>query len=134
MRLMSFKLTTDAVRQRSKTVTRRRGWATAKPGDIYGAVVQGQGLKKGQTVERLARIRVVDVRAERLDALLAPGDYGRDEVRLEGFPLMTPADFVAMFCLANGCRPDAVVQRIQFDYLEGGSDEAAATAGPGAGL
>jgi len=51
------------------------------------------------------------IRKERLDAI-TPADCV-----LEGFPEMTPAEFVAMYCKANKCNPDKVVTRIEFIYL-----------------
>lgn len=43
--------------------------------------------------------------------------YGAQEVILEGFPDMTPPEFVDMFCRHNKCRPDKLVNRIRFEYL-----------------
>jgi len=42
-RCMSFSMTTDAVRNRTKTVTRRLGWNFLKPGDLLWAVEKGWG-------------------------------------------------------------------------------------------
>ena len=64
---MSFALTTEQIFNRTKTVTRRVGWTFLKPGDLLCAVRKGQGLKKGEKVERLATLRVVSVRRESLD-------------------------------------------------------------------
>lgn len=120
MRLMSFALTSDQVRNRSKTVTRRLGWKRAKVGDLEQPIVQGQGLKKGQRVERInGPIRNVDVRFEPLRRMTNDIDYGVSECVKEGFPHLTPHEFVAMFCEANRCTPGAVVTRIEFEYLEG---------------
>lgn len=52
-------LTTDQVRNRTKTVTRRLGWKFLQPGDIVNAVKKGMGLKKGEKVEVLGQIKVV---------------------------------------------------------------------------
>jgi hypothetical protein len=43
MRSMSFALTTDQVRARTKTVTRRLGWTFLKAGDRIRAVVRCHG-------------------------------------------------------------------------------------------
>ena len=44
--------------------------------------------------------------------------YGRDEVRREGFPEMTPAEFVAFFCASHsGCFPDRPLTRLEFAYI-----------------
>lgn len=114
MRNMSFFLTQRQVRERTKTVTRRIGWRNAKAGDVVQPVVKGQGLKKGETVERIGGpIRFVKVTREPLAYVL--GRIG-DEA-LEGFPQMSPIDFVNMFCDHNGCEPDDEVTRIEFEYL-----------------
>lgn len=42
---------------------------------------------------------------------------GIHEVDLEGFPEMTPEEFVELFCEMNGCQPDTVITRILFDYV-----------------
>jgi len=66
------------------------------------------GLKKGEKVQRIGEIEIVDVRPERL------GDITRKDVIREGFPEMTPAEFVDFFCRFNRCTPDTVVTRIEF--------------------
>lgn len=45
-------------------------------------------------------------------------EYGRREVIREGFPDLTPAEFVAMYCRHNGCTPETVVTRLAFSYLD----------------
>jgi len=111
-RTISFSLTTRQIRDRSKTVTRRRGWSRLKVGDVLTACVKCMGLKRGERVERLASIRVVDVREERLDAITA-GDVER-----EGFPGMTPGEFVAMFVGSMGGDGASIVRRIEFEYID----------------
>lgn len=113
MRLMSFSMTVDAFLDGRKTVTRRLGWKTLKPGERLVAVEKAQGLKKGEKVRRLGEIEVVDVRRERLDALEID-EVGRLEVAREGFDLISPTEFVHLFAKANGCRTDAHVTRIEF--------------------
>lgn len=108
MRLMSFALTTAQVRNHTKTVTRRLGWATATPGQIVQPVVNCMGLKRGQHVEKVnGPIRFVEVSREELSWLVESGNGSR-EVVAEGFPDLTPAQFVAMFCRHNGCKPTDV--------------------------
>jgi len=112
MRNMSFSLTTEQVRNRTKTVTRRLGWATAKAGDVVQPVVKGMGLKRGERVEKIGGpIRFLSVSRERLDCIKA---Y---DVLSEGFPEMAPHEFVEMFCEHNGCEASQIVTRIEFDYL-----------------
>lgn len=116
MRNMSFSLTTPQVLARTKTVTRRTGWTFLKAGDLIHAVEKGMGLKKGEKVKRLAVIRVVHVRREPLGIIGTR--YLYDPV-LEGFPMMSNDEFVAMFCRTHrGCTPDTEVTRIAFEYVD----------------
>ena len=61
-----FFLTTDQVRNRTKTVTRRNGWWFLKPGEIVNAVEKAMGLKRGEKIKRICQIRIVSTRAESL--------------------------------------------------------------------
>jgi hypothetical protein len=120
MRNMSFSATTAQFRARTKTVTRRMGWRFLKPGDLVCGIVKGRGLKKGERVERLGTIRVLDVRREPLVALGLEHNearYGYDEVAREGFPDLSPWEFIDMSCSLNGCRPEDMVTRIEFEYV-----------------
>lgn len=113
MRLISFALTTAQVRARTKTVTRRTGWRTLKPGTLLQPVVKAQGIPKGGHVETIGGpIRVVSVRLEPLNAI------DQADCRLEGFPEMTPGEFVAMFSQHNGCDGWTEVVRIEFEYVD----------------
>lgn len=104
---MSFMLTTEQVRNRTKTVTRRLGWDFLKAGDVLNACVKCQGLRVGEKIER----------PEPLNRLYRK-DYGVREARLEGFPQMTPSEFVEMFCRHMKCDPFTIVNRIEFVYLD----------------
>jgi hypothetical protein len=109
---MSVSLTEPAVLDRSKTVTRRTGWLSLRAGARLTLCRKVMGLKPGEKVVRLVDVEVVDVRRERLAAITA------EDVRAEGFPQMSPAQFVAFFCGSHrGCAPDSVVTRIQWRYL-----------------
>lgn len=112
MRNMSFMLTTDQIRNRTKTVTRRRGWHFLKPGDHLCACKKCMGLRRGEKIERLATIRVVDVRVEPLH-LIDQQDCCR-----EGFPHLTPDEFIRMFCREMKCNLNSHVNRIEFEYVE----------------
>lgn len=119
MKNISFFLTTAQIRNRTKTVTRRMGWANLAPGTTLRAVVKGQGLRKGERAETIALIRVVGVRRERLQLLLDAPDYGRREVDLEGFPEMSVPQFIEMFCASHkACTVQTPITRIEFEYLE----------------
>jgi hypothetical protein len=109
---MSFMLTQPQCRARTKTVTRRQNWRQLKPGDIFHGVERCQGLKKGEKIVRLFRGRCVTNRREPLNAVTP------DECVREGFPEMTPAQFVEFYCLHNKCKPEDEISRIEFEYLD----------------
>lgn len=118
MRNISFALTTPQLLDGSKDVTRRLGWENLRAGEVMRAIEKGQGLKAGEKVKPLAHIHLIDVRAERLDRMTTEPDYGLVEVCREGFPDMTPADFVDFFCRSHtGCYPERPVTRIEFKKL-----------------
>ena len=137
-RNISFALTTDQIRNRTKTVTRRLGWKNLKAGDVLNACVKCMGLKKGEKPERLGQIRVVDVRREplffmetndrasrnvrtimsELNGRDYPKDYGYTEAIKEGFPSMSGSEFVEMFCENMGGDHNQDVTRIEFEYLD----------------
>jgi hypothetical protein len=108
---MAFSLTRVQLLRGDKTVTRRLGWRDLKVGELVQAVTKAQGLKKGESPERLMRIEVVSVRREPLDAITAA------EVALEGFAGRDPEWFIDHFLRAHGKKPDARdvdVTRIEF--------------------
>ena len=111
-RHMSFAHTTQQVLDRSKTVTRRLGWHSLAVGTELIAVRKSMGLKRGERVERLARIRVTDVRRERLCFI------DRADVKREGFERMTVTQFVEHFCALMRCEPLDYVTRIEFEYVD----------------
>lgn len=111
MRNISFSMTTQAFKDHRKTVTRRIGWAEVKPGDVLMGIEKGQGLKKGERVVRLGKICVVGARWEPLDCI------DQADVIREGFPGMTPEQFIQMFCKHNKWEPGKDVRRIEFEYL-----------------
>lgn len=110
-RNMSFMLTTEQVKNRTKTTTRRLGWWFLKPGDIVNAVEKAMGLKKGEKIKHIWQIRIKGTIPQTLN------NIDRIDLRYEGFPDMTPAEFVAMFCKHNKCKPDKVINRIEFEYI-----------------
>jgi hypothetical protein len=118
MRNISFALTTEQVHNQSKTVTRRLRWADLKVGTLLQPIEKGQGLKKGETVRKIGGpIRVVAVHRECLERLEAESIYGQAECVREGFPGLSPMEFVTMFMAHNGCKPNAIVTRIEFEYV-----------------
>jgi hypothetical protein len=119
-RNMSFAYTTDQFRSRTKTVTRRIGWKNLKAGEILNGCVKCMGLKPGEQIQRLGQIRVLNVRRERLLAMLQDEEYGKAEAEAEGFPEMDGKQFVEMFLQnmrpVHGCVTE--VTRIEFEYLD----------------
>jgi len=110
----AFFLTTQQFLDGSKTVTRRLGWRNLEVGQRLRACKKCMGLKKGQNVKPLGVIEVVDVRRELLSDLYYKPQYGQRECRLEGFPEMTPIEFIGMFKSHMGCDIDDEVTRIEF--------------------
>jgi hypothetical protein len=119
-RNISFSMTTDQIRARTKTVTRRLGWKHLKAGEILNACVKCMGLKPGEKIERLGQIRVVSATREQLVELMRDDLYGKLEAEREGFPDLDGKQFVEMFCQhmrpIHGCVTE--VTRIQFEYLD----------------
>lgn len=112
MRNMSFMLTTEQIKNRTKCVTRRMGWGFLKPGDLVQAVEKGMGLKKGEKIKKLCVIRIKSNTPMEL--------YGIDEYEVidEGFPGRSPLWFVHMFCKSHkGCFANSLVNRIEFEYV-----------------
>tara|TARA_R110002124_G_C8682364_1_gene492244 strand:- start:147 stop:497 length:351 start_codon:yes stop_codon:yes gene_type:complete len=114
MRNISFALTTAQFLDGSKDVTRRLGWANLKPGTRLMGCRKCMGLKPGETLERLGVIEVVSVFRERLHWI----ETYDDDCRREGFPDLTPEEFVAMFCGHMKCRPETMVTRIEFKRVK----------------
>ena len=125
MRNISFALTTDQVRNRTKTVTRRNGWRFLKAGDLLCAVEKSQGLKKGEKIKRICTIRVRNIVHEQLQWLLELPQYGAREVIREGFPYLTAKQFVDHFCKTHkGVTPASEVVRIEFEYIDAQAEAA----------
>jgi hypothetical protein len=108
-RRMSVAMTTQQVLDRTKTVTRRKGWwldkhgrPLVKPGDHLILVDRVMGFKKGERATVLAEVEVVSVRREH------PARIG-------------PAAFVhRYFVVAQGMSVDDMVTRIEWRYLDAG--------------
>ena len=110
-RNMSFAITTDQIRAKTKTVTRRFGWWFLKPGDVVRGVEKSMGLKKGEKIKPLAMVRIVSTRAEPLNEIT------QDDVIREGFPDWTPSQFIKMLVDHYKVDPSTTVNRIEFEYL-----------------
>lgn len=110
-RNMSFMLTTDQIKNRTKTVTRRPGWWFLEPGDILNACEKCQGLKKGEKIKRICQIRVIHT-SKVLLCNIAPLDCKK-----EGFPELDEEAFISMFVREMGCHRASEVNRIEFEYV-----------------
>lgn len=129
-RLMSVTLTEQAVVERRKTVTRRLGWLMLKPGDELDLCRKVMGRRKGDPLVRLARVRVTDVRRERLDMItdeeVAREGFTREALsghaRLgggswDGADDTASARFVRFFIDHMGGTREQEVTRIEWEYL-----------------
>lgn len=116
MRRMSFSATTQQMRNRSKTVTRRHveTWKNLRPGDRLLAVEKAMGLPKGAKQVPLGVIEIVDVRTEPL-RFIYQEPCGAS---LEGFPDWDVHEFVSFFRSKFGGGEDQVVRRIEFRHVE----------------
>lgn len=110
MRNMSFSKTEPQLLDGTKTVTRRLGWRFLDYGDRVCAVRKAMGLAKGEKVHRLGICEILDVCREPLWAITP------EDCRAEGFPEMTPADFVAFFSREMRTTPNTLVTRIEFTF------------------
>lgn len=117
-RYISFQMTTRQVRKRTKTVTRRKGWKFLKRGEVLNACVKAMGLARGEKIDVICQVRVTSVRQEPLNMMRRLERYGLREVVAEGFPDMTPQEFIDMFCENMKCEPDQEITRIEFEYIE----------------
>jgi hypothetical protein len=118
MRRISVTLTEQQIASQSKRVTRRDGWERLRVGDRLQPVRKAMGLRKGEKQVCIGPpIVITAVRREQLRRMLVDPDYGRNECAMEGFPDMTPDQFVAMFCSSHkGCTAETMLTRIEFDY------------------
>jgi hypothetical protein len=118
-RLMSVAMTVDAVIERRKTVTRRKGWWLDKNGRRILKPGDRLILHSGDQGDTLAEVEVVDVSREPLMRLLRNKRWAFGELRKEGVPRMTPADFAhRYFVEAQGMSLDDKVTRIEWRYID----------------
>jgi len=134
---ISFSETTEQIRQHRKHVTRRVDkslrLSKKEPGTILQSIERGQGIKKGEHVVKLDQIIILEVNREPLDDIIRrPVREIPEVIRwkhiatpiltetvLEGFPELTPVEFVDLFCRINKkCTPETEITRVLFDYQE----------------
>lgn len=120
-RRMSCSMTIDAVRDRSKTVTRRHvdTWRTLKPGDRLTLIEKGMGLPKGARQVVIVEVEVVDVRVEALVFIHAE----RHATAREGLPSMSTHEFISLWCQGHGYAKatnadEVLCRRIEWRYLD----------------
>jgi hypothetical protein len=101
-------MTTQQFKDGKKDITRRFGWWTLKPGDRVRAVEKAMGLKKGEKMVSLGEIEIVSTRKEPLWVI------DQDDCIREGFPHMSPDQFIRMLTEHYGCNPQETVNRIEF--------------------
>ena len=111
-RNMSFALTEQQVRDKTKTVTRRQAWRNLKPGTLIQPVQKAMGLKKGEKVTKLGGlIRIVSNTSEPICSI------SKEDVMREGFPNFTQQQFIDMYCQHNNVKPTDYCRRIEFRYV-----------------
>lgn len=81
-------------------------------------IEKGQGLKKGEHIVKIHMFIPVSSKWEPLQRLLDDPEYGKREVIYEGFPYLTPAEFVNMLCEKYNCGPEKEFNRIEFKHIE----------------
>jgi hypothetical protein len=130
---MSVALTEQAVRGRTKTVTRRLGWRFAKRGDRLTLCRKVMGRKPGEPLVRIAEVEIVNVRRELLR------DFTAEDIEREGVPpeTFTPlahfdhesacrdclrANWIGWFARTMACDAEALVTRIEWRYLAPSGD------------
>ena len=112
-RLMSVAFTEAAVRERRKTVTRRKGWAFLKPGDRLTLCRKVMGRKKGEPLVRIVDVEVVSVRREPLRTANDPS-----ELALEGCGHLSYREFWERYFHPQGLTSADDVTRIEWRYLD----------------
>jgi hypothetical protein len=111
---MSFAMTNEALLAGRKSVTRRLGWLSAKPGDQVVAVDRLPRNARGNW-RRLGVVTFTAVDREPLLRGLVERGPMR-EIRREGLEPMKLDEFLARFAKATGCGPGHMVTRIAFTF------------------
>ena len=110
MRNKSFFLTQEQYRNRTKTVTRRQCKRTPEVGERFMGIVKGQGLKKGEKVQKMHASTYTAV-----DWIFI-WQISKEDVIKEGFPNWTPLQFINFYCKANRVQPGDVCCRQAFKH------------------
>lgn len=107
---MAFGTLSPQVRSGTKTVTRRIGWGNLKAGSVLWAVEKTKP-QNGDRIRRICQIEIVSIRKEILC------DIQPEDVKKEGFEGMTTDEFVRLFCKTNKCKPEQIINRIEFKMV-----------------
>lgn len=132
MARMSVSMTLDAVRSRTKTVTRRHAntWKKAAVGDRLTLIEKGMGLPKGAKQVVVAEVELTDVGVEPLgrvdiDEVRAEGLYDRALSECNGNPLGIRTWFIGFWLIGHGYGnlslaegAEVMVRRIEWVYLD----------------
>lgn len=118
---MSVTFTEQAVIERRKTVTRRKGWLFVKPGDRLTLCRKVMGRKPGEPLVRICEVEVVSVIRCPLRMVRTPG-----ELTKEGFPELEEwpgpyrgaKTFIEWYFEPQGLGWDDDVTRIEWRYLD----------------
>jgi hypothetical protein len=128
-RLMSVAFTEQAVVERRKTVTRRKGWWVDKhgrrllhEGDRLTLCRKVMGRKPGEPLVRLAEVEVLKASRLELGLVRVPG-----ELTAEGFPELErwpgpyqgAVEFIERYFAPQGLGWNDEVTRIEWRYLDG---------------
>ena len=119
-RRMSVSMTLDAVRNQTKTVTRRHvdSWKHLRPGDRLTLIEKGMGLPKGAKQVVVCEVEIVSVDVELIANVMAEPDA----TAREGLPNMNPSEFIRFWLKGHHYKPTddpwAVnCRRIEWRYL-----------------
>lgn len=125
-RKISMAMTIEPIRRHEKFVTRRFGWWFLKPGDVLDVVEKTMGLKLGEKHKPIidiwgnpVQIQIVNTRPEPLNAI------DHHDVTREGFPGMTPSQFVNMLVKKYNVPGNQICNRIEFTYIIQTKEQAA---------
>lgn len=117
---MSVSHTEAAVRDRTKTVTRRLGWRFLKVGDRLTLCRKVMGRKPGEPLVRIAEVEVVSVRREPLLCITLE-DAEREGVPAAewatGYWAYGPLEWAEWFARTMGCHVGSDVTRIEWQYI-----------------
>jgi hypothetical protein len=116
MRMISFALTPEQCRARTKTETRRTGWGFARERDKLLGVSKVMGFRKGESITDVAELfGVIEIERLYREPL---NSITQESVTAEGFPDLTPEQFVERFLAhARNMLPRDLITVVRFRWL-----------------